>query len=297
MISIILSSYNGEKYIKEQLNSIANQTYKNFEIIIVDDCSTDSTLEIIQDYVDKYENIFLYKGVKNLGYIKNFERGVKLAKGSYIAFSDQDDYWLPEKLEILINSIKSYDVVYCDSELVNSKLEPLNRNMSTGHNFITSKNPLNFVVKNCVSGHAMIFKRELLENNFDFPELIPHDWWITFLASCNNGVLFVNKPLVKYRIHDSNVIAGEGHKKVSKKQKNIQRKFRLKSFLNIVQKDKNFKSKILNQIFKSYNSNSLLNRIRRVVVFTENVEPLFKISGRKLIKKYFYAFSMFFKIR
>jgi len=82
----------------------------------------------------------------------------------------------------LIRNINNSDVAYCDSELVDFDLQSLGRNMSTGHNFITSNNPLNFTIKNCVSGHAMIFKKNILAKDFEFPELIPHDWWITFLA-------------------------------------------------------------------------------------------------------------------
>jgi len=87
MISIVLSSYNGEKYIAEQLDSILNQTYKDYELIVVDDCSTDGTTKIVEEFEQRYTNIFLYKGKSNLGYVKNFERDVKLAKGDLIALS------------------------------------------------------------------------------------------------------------------------------------------------------------------------------------------------------------------
>lgn len=297
MISIVLSSYNGEEYIVEQLESLVNQTYKKFELIIVDDCSTDSTIVNVEPYVKKYENIFLHKGKQNLGYVKNFERGVKLAKGEYIAFCDQDDFWLPNKLEVLMQNIGDYDVAYCDSQLVNNQLEYLGSNMSTGHNYITSKKPLNFLIKNCVSGHAMLFNRTLLKDDFVFPQLIPHDWWITFLASCNNGVVFVDQALVKYRIHDSNQIGGDGHKKISKENKNEQRKYRVQKFSEYVLKyDKKDKNTI-RKLSESYESNSITNRFKRVFVFTTNVNAIFKISGRSILKKYFYAFSMFFKIR
>ncbi len=297
MISIVLSSYNGEKYISKQLTSLVNQTYKNIEIIVVDDCSSDTTLAIVKEFALKHEFITLYEGNKNLGYVKNFERGVRLAKGEYIAFCDQDDYWVPNKLELLIKAIGSYDVAYCDSQLVNNQLESMGKNMSTGHNFITSNNPLNFIIKNCVSGHAMIFKKDLLNEDFKFPKLIPHDWWVTFLASCSNGVIFVDEVLVKYRIHDTNQIGGDGHKKISKEAKNKQRKYRMKKFSEHLENLNHQKASIIHKLSNSYISNTIVNRFKRVFVFVSNVEEFFKISGRSNVKKYFYAFSMFFKIR
>ncbi|NQY28271.1 MAG: glycosyltransferase family 2 protein [Flavobacteriaceae bacterium] len=292
LVSVVLSTYNGEKYIKTQLDSIIAQTYKNIEVIIVDDYSSDNTVSILKTYVSRYSNIYLHEATKNIGYIKNFERGVKLAKGDFISFADQDDYWLPLKTEKLIDAIGSSDVVYCDSELVDCNLNSLGKNMSTGHHFISSSNPINFAVKNCVSGHAMLFKKSLLNNKFNFPELIPHDWWITFLASSKNGVIYLNETLVKYRIHDNNIIAGEGHQKKDKSLKNLDRKQRIKCFHEALPNNI-----ILKKISNSYKNNFLVNRIKRVVVFISYVNELFVISDRSKFKKLFYALSMFFKIR
>jgi len=292
LVSIILSTYNGEKYIKTQLESVIAQSYKNIEIVIVDDFSIDNTVSIIKKYLSKHPNINLYEASSNLGYIKNFERGVKLAKGEFISFADQDDYWLPLKTEKLMKAIGNSDVVYCDSELVDSNLNSLGKNMSTGHNFISSSNPINFTIKNCVSGHAMLFRKSLLGNKFKFPELIPHDWWISFLATSRNGVCFFNETLVKYRIHENNIIAGEGHQKKDKQLKNLERKQRIKCFCEALPNNITIK-----RIHKSYQNNSLLNRVKRVLVFTKNVNELFIISDRSKLKKFFYSYSMFFKIR
>jgi glycosyltransferase involved in cell wall biosynthesis len=192
LISIIMATYNGEKYINTQLDSIINQTYKNIEIIIVDDLSNDNTVELVKKYISKHKNIRLYINQKNLGYIKNFEKGSKKANGDFIAFSDQDDFWIPNKLERLMSEIGNHDVIYCDSELVDENLNSLHENISKNHNFISSSNPINFAIKNCVSGHAMLIKKELLNSSYEFPELIPHDWWLTFLAASKNGVVFFN---------------------------------------------------------------------------------------------------------
>src|ERR1700744_3577317 len=95
LISVALCTYNGEKYIKEQLDSIINQTYTCIEVIIVDDGSTDSTYDIISDYALRDNRIKCFKNETNLGFNKNFEKAVSLTSGEYIAISDQDDIWLP----------------------------------------------------------------------------------------------------------------------------------------------------------------------------------------------------------
>lgn len=105
LISVALTTYNGEKYLSEQLESIINQDYKNFEIIISDDNSKDKTIEIINDYKNKYSNIIVNFNSENLGFKKNFEKAISLCNGEFIAFSDQDDIWTTNHLSILFEKI------------------------------------------------------------------------------------------------------------------------------------------------------------------------------------------------
>src|SRR5574344_2136916 len=98
MISLALPTYNGEKYLREQLDSIFNQTMVPEEIVVVDDRSTDSTIQILEEYKQKY-GLKYYINEQNLGYNKNFEKAITLCQGDYIALCDQDDVWLPEKIE------------------------------------------------------------------------------------------------------------------------------------------------------------------------------------------------------
>ena len=114
LISIALCTYNGEKYLREQLDTLVDQTYKNLEIIIVDDCSTDSTMQILEEYAEQYINIKVYQNKKNLGYIKNFEKALSLCLGEYIAMSDQDDSWALNKIEYLVGLIKDNQLIYED---------------------------------------------------------------------------------------------------------------------------------------------------------------------------------------
>ena len=101
MISIALASYNGSKYIREQLDSILEQTYQDFELIICDDCSTDNTWQILQEYAQKDSRIKVFENERNLGFKKNFEKAISLCNGKYIALSDQDDIWIDNHLEVL----------------------------------------------------------------------------------------------------------------------------------------------------------------------------------------------------
>ena len=300
LVSVILGTFNGEKYIREQLDSILNQTYSNIEIIITDDASTDETIDILKEYQNKFsDKVKLLLNDKNVGYVKNFERGVRQAKGELIAFSDQDDYWYPNKIEEKVKNIGDNDVVYCDSNLVDESLNEKEGLFSNSHNFVDSKNPLNFTIRNCVSGHAMLFKRSLLGNNFSFPKKIPHDWWITFLASFKNGVKYIDIPLVKYRLHDSNVLAQGKHRRRRKEELNEERVNRIHFFSYASQKFKGFEKekKVLKKISESYISNSVFCRVKRVSCFVSNVFDLFLILERSKVKKLSYAFSMFFKVR
>lgn len=113
--SIALTTYNGEKYLYRQMDFILNRTYKNIEVIITDDSSTDNTLEI----TDNFRSILyikLFVNNSNLGVIKNFEKAISQCKGDYIALSVQDDIWLPDKIEKLLNEIDNYVLIYSDAE-------------------------------------------------------------------------------------------------------------------------------------------------------------------------------------
>jgi glycosyltransferase involved in cell wall biosynthesis len=227
LISVCLATYNGEKYLKEQLDSIKKQTYKNFELIVQDDLSKDKTLEILQNYEGL--NIQVYKNKKNMGYIKNFESLLKKANGEYIAICDQDDVWELDKLEILINNIKENSLIYSDSLLIDGYGNSLDKTLSQKlkNNFIDSYSALNFLYDNSVSAHAMLFKKELLQHIFPFPNVTYFDAWIAANAANTGSVKYINKTLVMYRQHSTNTL---GNVKKTKKKitKTIQNKVQKK---------------------------------------------------------------------
>ena len=107
-VAIIMSTYNGEPFIRQQLDSILNQTYKNIELVVRDDGSKDKTVEIIKEYQEKYENIKFFQG-ENLGFVKSFFELLKLTEADYYSYADQDDIWIENKIEPAVNSLNKLD--------------------------------------------------------------------------------------------------------------------------------------------------------------------------------------------
>lgn len=201
LVSIAICTYNGEKFLVEQLDSIVNQTYANLEFIVVDDQSKDGTLAILKSYSEKYSNFKVYENEVNLGYVKNFEKAIGLCNGEFIALADQDDIWDLEKITIMIKSIGDNILLYHDSEFIAESGETLNRKMSDIRHFYAGNDSRVFLLENCISGHAILFKKELLNATSTFPTNTFHDWWLAYIA-CNNGKIgFINNCLVNYRQH------------------------------------------------------------------------------------------------
>lgn len=202
LISIILCTYNGEEFLEEQLQSILNQTYPNLEIFISDDASTDGTLKILEKYSSQ-KNIILNVNRLNIGFIKNFELAAVSSKGDYIAFADQDDIWLADKIEKLYNAIGEHSLVYSDSTLIDAKGNYLHKNLSDKAKMQNIYNSKGFAFLNAVSGHTMMAKRALFTYAMPLPMGHYHDWWMAVQASNLNGVVYLNEKLTQYRQHNS----------------------------------------------------------------------------------------------
>ena len=201
MISVCMPTYNGEKYIKEQLDSILSQISVDDEVIISDDSSTDKTLEIIKSYND-----FRLKVLENNHFkspIFNLENALKQAKGDYIFLADQDDVWYPNKVEKLLLCLTDYDCVVSDATVVNSDMTVIHESfMAINH---SRKGFVNNLIKNGFLGCCMAFSSSLLKIVLPFPKNIPmHDSWIGLNATLKGKVLFLDEPLIYYRRHESN---------------------------------------------------------------------------------------------
>ncbi|MGN7203401.1 glycosyltransferase family 2 protein [Pedobacter sp. SAFR-022] len=201
LVSIALCTFNGEKHLREQLDSLVNQSYPNLEIIIVDDCSLDETPKILDDYKKQFASISVFYNERNLGYVKNFEQAIRLSKGEYIALCDQDDIWRTDKIQIQINGIGDHALSYHDSELIDEDGSILGKYMSNIFNLYEGKSPHPFLFFNCVSGHSLVFHRRLLPDILPLDESYFHDWWIALLATERGGITLAKGNLVKYRQH------------------------------------------------------------------------------------------------
>ena len=215
LISVAMATYNGEKYIKEQLDSIYTQTYKNFEVIVVDDVSSDDTVLILEEYKREYGLIYFVNDV-NMGVTKNFEKAISICSGDYIALVDQDDVWLPNKLEVLYKNIGDYSLIYSNAEIINDNGELQNKTAKSIYPlYEVDSNTIDLykyiVLHSFILGCATMFKRELLS------DLMPiyqtkrnHDWFLTVCAYNKNGMKYIDDVLFYYRHHNNNYSRGNG---------------------------------------------------------------------------------------
>ena len=200
LVSIALCTYNGEKYVREQLESLLHQSYSNLEIIISDDASSDDTRRIIEDYRSNRQ-VKIFFQPNNLRITNNFEFAMLQATGEYVTFADQDDIWLPEKIEELYFAIGDKNLVYCDSKLMDEQSNKLNKKISDLRNMYSGNETTGFVFSNVVWGHAMMISKNLLPYVLPVPKDIPYDIWIAFKAATLGGIKYLNKPLTLYRQH------------------------------------------------------------------------------------------------
>lgn len=207
-ISVVIATYNGAQYLREQLDSIIAQTYQPYEVIIQDDCSTDETVAIIQEYLPHLP-IQLEINPVNIGYIHNFELALSKARGEFIALCDQDDIWESTKLELLLSHIGDNSLIYSNSLLIDSNGNSLKKTLAEKLNnrFISTRSPIAFVYDNCVSAHALLFRRSLLPQLFPFPSTLYFDAWIAANAASEHGIIYMDQPLVRYRQHSTNTLA------------------------------------------------------------------------------------------
>jgi len=205
-VSVAMATYNGEKYIEEQIDSILVNLNENDELIISDDGSTDKTIEIIKRYIEKDDRIKLYDGPHN-GVKQNFANAVEKSMGKYIFLTDQDDVWMANKLEEVLNVFESNNditLVIHNCEIVDKKLEKTNINFFEFRN--SGVGIVKNIWKNTYIGCCMAFKSEMKNKILPIPNDIEmHDQWIGILNERYGKNKFLDKCLIKYRRHEDNV--------------------------------------------------------------------------------------------
>ncbi|MCU0323414.1 MAG: glycosyltransferase family 2 protein [Chitinophagaceae bacterium] len=295
LVSIAMATYNGAKYIEEQLQSIIQQTYSNLEIVIVDDCSKDNTVETIEHYQEQYPFIRLYINEQNSGVTKTFETAIQECSGEFIAISDQDDIWELNKIEILVNEIGEHDAVYSNSLLVDASGQSLNKSFTTIMNMKTYYSGAPFLLSNSVPGHTILMKQEFVQNILPFPPKMLFDLWIGFCAAGNNGIKFVDKTLVKYRQHETNTI-GTRDSKNKKKKESIQTQFEfklneLKTLATAPIKDERTKL-ILHKMIEHFHQKW---SFKRSAFFFKYYNDILVSKKKPTFRKKLFCMKMFFK--
>lgn len=304
LISIAMCTYNGEKYLEKQIDSIINQTYNNIELIIVDDCSSDRTVSIIKNYQKNYSFIKLFENELNLGFIKNFEKAISLCSGDYIALSDQDDVWKKNKLELFFTNIKDNVLIYSNAQLIDKNDIKIGELLINPDNLLRGNNNKAFLFDNCVSGNTLMFKKELIKYILPIPEIITfHDLWIAFIATTFGKIDYYHKPLTLYRRYadqvthvnkkkSSNFLDRYNQKKIKKIKTSEKHLNNLKSFLSseLLKDDKTkYIIQELINYFEDY-SNTFFN-IKIYKILKENQNDIFAITNKNKRNKIPLKFS------
>ena len=217
-ISVALCTYNGDKYIGEQLNSILQQTQPVDEIIIVDDGSIDNTITISKEILN--ESNIDYKidvNSKNLGVCGNFEKAISLCTGDIIFTSDQDDVWLDNKVERILIEFddEKCQLVYTDAFLTDQMLHIQNNSLWEVYGFkkeINKQNIMDIMLNhNVVTGATMAFRKKILKESFPIPRIdgFYHDEWLALNALRFGQIKAINEKLIYYRQHNQNVVGAQ----------------------------------------------------------------------------------------
>ena len=207
MISVCVATYNGEKYIKEQLISILRQIGNKDEVIISDDGSTDGTKTIINNIHD--ERIKYVRNPAQRGYSSNFSNAINLAGGDIIFISDQDDVWMDGKVEIMVNRLNNCHMVISDAQIVDANLKVIKDShfseMGVKKGFLIN------LLKTRYIGACMAFRKEILTKVLPFPrnyKYCAYDYWLAIVSEYYYKVELVKEPLIQYRRHDNNALTG-----------------------------------------------------------------------------------------
>lgn len=212
-INILLSTYNGERFLAEQIQSIQKQTIKDWTLLIRDDGSTDRTPDIIREFVKQDQRIqwINENQIENFGVIKNFYTLLKYQAADVYFFSDQDDIWLEDKLEVTLLEAQKHDLskpllVYTDLKIVNQQLEITHASMIKTQSAHANTTLLQELTENTVTGGTMMINQALAKEWNTCEGLLMHDWYLALVASARGKLAYLDIPTELYRQHDANVL-------------------------------------------------------------------------------------------
>jgi len=207
LISVCIATYNGEKFIRQQLQSIISQLSSDDEVIVSDDGSTDRTLQIVEELRSPIIKIIHNEG--DHGYTPNFENALRHAKGDYIFLSDQDDVWAPNKVEVTLRSLQRYSMVVADADIIDAEGNVI------AESYFRQRRAHSGLINNLIRfsylGCMLAFRREVLEKALPFPpdhRQCTHDNWLALVAMTFYSCAVLPDKLLHYRRHGANASKG-----------------------------------------------------------------------------------------
>ena len=306
MISVAMATYNSQKYIIRQLESIKQQTKQVDEVIIQDDNSTDNTIDLIKDFINKYNlsNWKIEKNTTNIGYILTFKKAINRCIGDIIILSDHDDVWLENKVEIIENEFKKNEnILVLATSFVEidekEQIIPIKKRITCSNNNLIKRrvrskkiNKMSIrdigvynISPGCTCAFNSKIKEKLIKENYD----LPHDWQITSIGALMNGLYYLDIVTTKYRIHSNNTI-GLGHKddystrlKLSKKA--LTEKKELKRLFNtfgLNNKDRKYINRVVEIFYlreKLMNSKNILKYGINILIKSIGLGKLYESVG------------------
>ena len=223
-VNILMSTYNGQQFLAEQIRSIQEQSYTDWTLFIRDDGSSDNTKEILKDFERQDSRIHLIDSDKsdNLGVIKSFHKLVNHDRADYYFFSDQDDVWLPNKLELSLKEAQNYLadlplMVYMDLKVVNQDLKIMTESMVKSQSHHANTELVQELTENTVTGGVAMINHALAEMWQETDDILMHDWYLALLASAFGNLVFIDQPGELYRQHSDNVLGARTLSKRFKK--------------------------------------------------------------------------------
>ena len=214
-VTILMSTYNGEHFLAEQIESIQKQSYTDWQLLIRDDGSTDGTHAIIEDFCAKDKRIVFINqdSQENLGVIRSFHRLLKYQDADFYFFSDQDDVWLPEKIQMQLAEAAKYPsdkplLVYTDLTIVNQDLQVLHESMIKTQSDHANTELIQELTENTVTGGVAMVNKALADlwTGQEEDDLLMHDWYLGLLAAAFGQLVYIDQPSELYRQHANNVL-------------------------------------------------------------------------------------------
>lgn len=220
LIDILMGTYNGERYVGEQIESIQAQTYKNWRLLVSDDCSSDATLDVVRRYAVEDERIrIVSEGVRYGGAKENFFALMAKSDAPYVMFCDQDDYWLPEKVEKTLEALLELEseygagkpmLAFCDMKVVDGSLNIIHESFEQYEKLRPQRTKMAQALAQALgAGCTFLTNRQLVEMAIccrDLSSVVMHDWWAAAIAAAFGHIAFIDEPLSLYRQHKNNEV-------------------------------------------------------------------------------------------